>query len=108
MQKIWQSGIPVSHVSKSTSDTSSSLTDLGVTISTSGEGGRNNQEAAFVVISVEDNPIRVALGATATTSLGHKFLAGEVFVLEAQEIRIAEFISATAGNHATLQISVEY
>jgi len=106
MQRIKVSGIPIQTVAVNTSDTSQTLSDMGVTIvhATS----PRLEQAQYVIISVESNPIRVVPAGTASTTVGHLFQVGESFRLEEQEIKLAEFISANAGSAATLQVTVEY
>ena len=106
MQRIKVSGLPVQQNAVTTSDASESLSDLGITLTTA--SAKETLDPKYVFISVEDNPVRVSLGATATTSKGHLFQVGDSFRIEEQEIPLAEFISATSGNHATLQVTLEY
>ena len=106
MQRITVSGLPYQEAVVNTTDASQSLDDLGVTLTQSSTP--NDLQAVYVLVSVEDNPVRVSFDTAATTSLGHLFQPGDSFRLENQEIRRAEFISANAGNAASLQITVEY
>lgn len=106
MQIIKTSGLPFQETAVTTSDASESLVDLGVTITKTSTP--ETLQARYVIISVEDNPVRVSYTSAATTSKGHLFQAGDIFVLEFQEIPLAEFISANAGNASTLQVTVEY
>ena len=71
------------------------------------EGGR---PASACLITCETNSIRWAIGGTtATTSLGHLLEAGKAIRLTSwDEVNNFSFISATAGQHATLMISVEF
>ncbi len=117
MHRIKMSGLPLEHISVATSDTSKPLSGVGgLGVSITDNTSSKELQARYVVITVEDNPVRVALGwdnanelnTPATTSLGHLFQAGDTFRLEEQEIAIAEFISANAGSPATLQVTVEY
>lgn len=110
MQKIAiVTGNPNDVVTGTTSDTAQSLVALGASISTSPvnqvSGGR---QANYAIISVEGYPIRYGKGSV-STSLGHPAEPGDEIKLEsADEVLNCKFISAVAGNHATLQITVEY
>ena len=119
MQKVISSAKPYQSAAVNTSDSSETLRELGVSLSESftgdaplldiaGEGGRDDQYAKYAIISVEDNPIRVALGTAASTTVGHLFNQGDSFKLEQNELELAEFISASTGNVATLQVTLEY
>jgi len=103
---IKKSGTPKQSTAVTTSDSSQSLVDMGVSITTTSTP--EDLQARWVIVSVEDAPVRVSLGASATTSKGHLFQIGDIFWLEWQEIPLAEFISATAGSPSTLQVTVEY
>ena len=107
MQRIKISGRPVQGTSTTTSDASETLTELGYDITRTSARGADEQ-AQYVLISVEDADVRVSLGGTASTTEGHLIKNGDTIRLEAQEIPLAEFISAVAGAAATLQVTVEY
>jgi hypothetical protein len=106
MQRIKTGGTPLQATAVNTSDSSESLADLGVTLTS--PSVRADEQAQYVFISVEDANIRLSLGAAATTSKGHLISVGDTIRLDEQEINSAEFISAVAGNHATLQVTVEF
>ena len=106
MQRIKISGRPVQASAVQTSDSSELLTELGIAIELASTPEK--LQAQYVFISVESADARISLNGTATTSEGHLLKAGDSIRLEQQEIPLAEFISAVAGSHATLQVTVEY
>ena len=100
-------GRPETTVTGTTSNAKQSLADLGATITKTGAGG-TVQKAKYAIVSVETNAIRVGMN-NASTSLGDLVQPGDIVQLDnAYEIEQAEFISAVAGAHATLQITTEF
>jgi hypothetical protein len=111
MQKVVSAGIPQGIINGTSSNTAQSLTDLGATIEINTSqpgGGALKRQAQFATVSVETNAVRFACG-TPTTANGHLLQPGDSIDLQdVHEIKTAKFISAVAGAHATLQISVEF
>ena len=106
MQKIAGAGIPETTKTVSSTDTASTLSTLGVTVTKEAPG--NTRNAQYALISVETNAIRLGFG-DASTSLGMIIYPGEVIKLEdVYEVNNAYIISETAGSHATLQITTEF
>ena len=88
------------------SDTARSLSDLGLTLTPLGDA---KVRVLYALITVEDNSLRVGFGSGVSASVGHKWSAGDMFVLEgADEIRNAKFINETVGLDSKIQVSIEY
>ncbi len=71
----------------------------------------SDQSATSAIISFETDEIRVGFGVDPTqnagTGLGHQFAAEDVLQLESWDmIRNFRFISADAGAHGSLQITL--
>jgi len=109
MQKVKSSGYPQPTVKFASSDTSKTLSGLGVTIEKAStvDGGRG-VSPSYATVSVETNAVRVNRGGTATTTVGDLLQPGDSVRLEGAEITLAQFVSAASGVHGDLQISVEY
>ena len=108
MQKlIIVTGNPETTISGNSTDAAQSLEDLGATIEYSNPAQQTRQ-ANYAYISVEDADVRIGKG-TISTSLGHIVDAGTSAELEsAAEVQQFKIISAVAGAHATLQITIEF
>lgn len=92
-------GDPGTTVSAASTNTAQALSATTATL-TSG-----TRRVSSVLITVETKGIRGAFGSTPTTSLGHLFSAGDALRLFGPEVTQFQFISAVAGEHATLQIT---
>jgi len=65
--------------------------------------------AVAVHITIDTEPIRIAFGVNPTTSLGHRYLINSILPLASwADITNFKFISAVAGQHATLQVTVYF
>lgn len=87
-------------------DTSQVLTTA---ISAASTAVTNFGQTKAAMISVESNPVRFAFGVAASTTKGHVIAAGgSIRLTDHSFIAGAQFISASAGNHGRLQVSLEY
>jgi len=72
-----------------------------------GDSSIQNTKAKGLYITVEKNEIRHTWGSTPTTSLGHLLGVGDHLILDSwKQVDDFKFISAVAGLHATLMITV--
>ena len=108
MQKVITAGVPFQQTPVNSSDTASTLAGLLSLSDLYKDSPRGDILPRYALVAVEDASIRISLGGTATTSAGIKFNDGDIFKLEANEIWEASIISAVAGSHATLQVTLEY
>jgi len=109
------SGTPRPTYQVASTDTAQSLAAAKITqTKTTGDSaGVHASEAQRAVITVESDEIRVAFNTDPTenggTGLGHIFFAKAVIVLEgAPAVKGFRFVSADAGSHANLQVTVEF
>ena len=95
--------------SNASTDTASTLSTLGFTITKAATAdGDREQDADVVLLYIEGYAVRYGAG-TPTTSKGPILEVGEYLYLESmREIELVKFVSAVAGDHATINAQIGY
>ena len=96
--------------SNASTNTASTLATLTFTVKkTATASGQEDLYADMALIQVETAAVRVGAGTPTQAGLGIKLEPGQFVLLETErEIEQTKFISAVAGNHATLQAQIGY
>ncbi len=93
---------------KTSTNTASTLSTLGFTVSKAEGAAGQIRKADLALIQFKVNTVAIGAG-TLTTANGLSFDAGEFLILETErEIIDTKFISAVAGVHGTIHAQIGY